>query len=1031
MDHTLPIDLDRFTLLDKLGEGGFGEVYLARDLVLDRPVALKMVHHDLLADENSREILAREARATAKLEHPGIVRVYDFLPLDGYDCIVMEYLRGNTLRDRLLDAPLKLEEAWPLFRDVIEGLAFAHSHGILHRDVKPGNIWVSPEGQTKILDFGIAQQVSADEDTTARGPTARGPTVGTVRYMSPEQVLGRKLDARSDLFALGIVFYETLTGRAPFEGESQPEIVAKIITETPISVCELRPEVPKGISQLIDRLLAKNPEDRPADATRVRQDLEALLEEVETPAATFRQQAKWAALGLVAILLLLFFSIRLNPATPDRPSVLVVAEVLADDSESWRATAVLEAINAYLDAGAAVRIVDGDQASLLAKRLPPTRSELDEDQRERIGELLDVDYLASIEIFDDPKEPTKPGLRVRLHALKKPGPSDSFRAESPLQVAQQLRLRMSAPPLDEKALSTAEARLPSGPALRAHSEGLEALRRFSPMEAMDKFEQALEAAPDHPAILFGLARARLRTGQPGAVEAALEAAKHAGGLSDRRRRLLEAAAATMEDSMSEKAEGIYRTLGSGRGQGSSVLELDIGLPHSYVFLARGQTQAAQEILDRTKGDIRTSIDEAQWGLAQARILLKQEGYEAAGQRAQRVAEIGVELEAHRLCGQAELLRSIALWPYVHSRPASDQALHRALHCFGLAQDLNGQLDALGQRASFMIEREDGAEAARLIERYLENFEQSDEPASVARLLNSLGGLLNNGDFFTEAISEWQQSKELYSQMGFALEVAVVELNMGAAAHELGRWSQAAELYERALGTFVEHELPSHQAAALSNLGELRFHAGELDASLKLHLKALGLKQSLGLPPGHDLFRLAEVYRRQGRLQDSAEHFQQARDTMLSLGEPVADVLIGFARLETERRNLGDAIELASQAREEARGATARGATARGAPARGATAPKQVDSIAFAQLAQAEALILKPEPDLKTARTLLTYARNQLDATENPRLSLEFRRLDALVRRAEGKDPGDITELIRDAEAAGYHWVAEDVRLSLL
>ncbi len=241
MEQTLPLELERYRLREKIGQGGMGEVYLASDTLLERDVAIKLVHHERLEDSDARRLFRREARATARLEHPGIVRIYDLLEPEEHDYIVMEHLKGQTLADTLADSPLEPARALPLFHDVADSLAHAHAKGIVHRDLKPGNIWITPEGQVKLLDFGLAKQVESDETSLLQGQL-----VGTARYMSPEQARGKDLDHRSDLFSFGVVLYQALTGETPFSGKTLAECLANTITEQHVPAVGRNPEVPRS-----------------------------------------------------------------------------------------------------------------------------------------------------------------------------------------------------------------------------------------------------------------------------------------------------------------------------------------------------------------------------------------------------------------------------------------------------------------------------------------------------------------------------------------------------------------------------------------------------------------------------------------------------------------------------------------------------------------------------------------------------------------------------------------------------------------
>jgi len=257
--------LANYRLERLLGAGGMGSVYLAHDLVLQRPVAIKFIAPDRAADAGARRRLIREARAAAALDHPNICGVHDVIvDPDGRACIVMQYVEGETLAQTLRQGPLDARLALTLAADVAAALAAAHARGIVHRDIKPQNIIVTPERHAKLLDFGIARhhEVAEPTDDTATSLTTAGLLVGTPAYMSPEQVQQRPPDGRTDLFSLGSVLFECLTGRRAFEGETPLQLAAHVLEHDPPAVSSLRPELSEQHDELIRRLLAKHPDDR-------------------------------------------------------------------------------------------------------------------------------------------------------------------------------------------------------------------------------------------------------------------------------------------------------------------------------------------------------------------------------------------------------------------------------------------------------------------------------------------------------------------------------------------------------------------------------------------------------------------------------------------------------------------------------------------------------------------------------------------------------------------------------------------------
>ena len=268
-----------YQIRGRLGAGGMGEVLLAYDERLRRHVAIKRLRGDREMTSARRRRLRREARAAAGLSHPAIVQIHDILEDDDGDCIVMEYVRGRTLRQVLNEEGLAMARAVDLARQVAEGLAAAHERGVVHRDLKAENVMVMPDGRARILDFGLAKPSPwNDPDATL---TREGAVLGTLRSMSPEQAQGRKVGAQADLFSLGVLLFEMLTGRPPVEGSSVNEVYDQLLNVRAPSVRAMRPEVPKQLSALVGALLEKQPERRPRSARDV---VRALTEAMDLPA---------------------------------------------------------------------------------------------------------------------------------------------------------------------------------------------------------------------------------------------------------------------------------------------------------------------------------------------------------------------------------------------------------------------------------------------------------------------------------------------------------------------------------------------------------------------------------------------------------------------------------------------------------------------------------------------------------------------------------------------------------------------------
>jgi serine/threonine protein kinase/tetratricopeptide (TPR) repeat protein len=268
--------VSHYTIIEKIGSGGMGEVYKAEDTKLDRSVALKFLTKECCQNEESRKRFILEAKSISGLDHPNIAVVHEIAEVEGKLFICMRYYEGRTLKDIIAEeGPLPIENIGLIGSQIAQGLREAHNAGITHRDIKPANILITEKGEAKILDFGIAKLMNNAEMTLA------GTVLGTVAYMSPEQIRGEVVDHRSDIFSLGTLFYEMTTGEHPFKGEYSAAITYSILSEDPPPVSSLRPEVPILLEKIIQKAMAKDVQDRYQTMDEVIQDLKALHREPE------------------------------------------------------------------------------------------------------------------------------------------------------------------------------------------------------------------------------------------------------------------------------------------------------------------------------------------------------------------------------------------------------------------------------------------------------------------------------------------------------------------------------------------------------------------------------------------------------------------------------------------------------------------------------------------------------------------------------------------------------------------------------
>lgn len=279
--------ISHYKLVELLGRGGMGVVYKAEDTKAGRPVALKFLSADFAEDEVALKRFRREARTASGLNHPNICRIYEVgtvlsgswegSEFEGFPFIAMEWLEGETLRDRMIGNPFPAETLLRYAVQMAKGLEAAHSRGIIHRDIAPSNIFITNDGTIKILDFGLAMIMPTESAGTQQVTvTSPGIVVGTVQYMSPEQVRGKPLDHRTDLFSLGVILYEMATGTQPFHGENAQQLVQSILQDDPVPLEEQNPDVVPGLGPIVARLMSKDRDERTESAEDVLRDLQSL-----------------------------------------------------------------------------------------------------------------------------------------------------------------------------------------------------------------------------------------------------------------------------------------------------------------------------------------------------------------------------------------------------------------------------------------------------------------------------------------------------------------------------------------------------------------------------------------------------------------------------------------------------------------------------------------------------------------------------------------------------------------------------------
>jgi tetratricopeptide (TPR) repeat protein/tRNA A-37 threonylcarbamoyl transferase component Bud32 len=506
--------LGRFRVKSRLGEGGMGEVYLAEDTKLRRPVALKRIAPQWRADPRLAERFRREVELASRLSHPHIAAVYDVFDYEGETFLVMEYVEGETLRNRLAGAPISIDEFLEIARQCASALAAAHEHGVLHRDLKPENILITRDGQVKILDFGLAKALPRNTESTL--PVTVPGLKGTPGYMAPEALLEKEVDARSDLFSLGVVFYELLAGKHPFmvRGDSFVTTVNRVLGAKPKPLSSLNSQVTPQIEAIVARLLEKEPVARYVSATQLGTDLKAAAggSGITTPISVWQFRPRRRKRAMVAVIVMLALGAggfalyrRLTRPVVTTQDWILMADFSNQTKQPIFDDTVSEALRDALQQSRRVRLVPRSQILAAAKLMGRTDiAKVDPAlgrqicQREGYrglltGEIRNMppDYVVSVQI-EDPVL----GIPVYTDQASFREPAQLYSAVDGLARRLRQDLGETLTEIRKSSAPLAQVTTPSLDALQRYTRGVRLYNEGRYTDALALFQSAISLDPD-------------------------------------------------------------------------------------------------------------------------------------------------------------------------------------------------------------------------------------------------------------------------------------------------------------------------------------------------------------------------------------------------------------------------------------------------------------------------------------------------------------------------------------------------------
>lgn len=930
----------RYEILALLGQGGMGAVYKARDLELDRLVAIKVIRPELAGQPEILSRFKQEIILAREVTHRNVVRIFDLSEADGIKFITMEFIEGQDLKTLLHEkGKLPPEQVIDIIRQTCMALEAAHTAGVVHRDLKPQNIMLDKQGRVAVMDFGIARSLEMG------GMTQTGALMGTPEYMSPEQVKGEKVDARSDLFTLGIIFYELLTARAPYQANTALAAMYKRTRERAIPPVELDPDVPRYLSDIVVGCLQIEPGHRTASAREI---LEAIESRQPPKASTRAAQPAGETAGIapkarlyrrlaiagaiVVVLAVSVFALRgriftSGGSTPVGTqislAILPFRNASADPSLDWLGTGLAEMLRTDVGQSASLRTVSQDRLQQLLRDLRiSAATELDPTTVRRIAEFTNAEMLLTGRF-------ARMGEQIRIDATLqdlKHQKAISFKAEAAgekdlLKAVEQLardireNLTLSSGEVGKLEASVFRPSTSSVEALKAYNEGLQLSRQGNYMEARKQFEAAIQSDPNFALAYVSLAESYSNLGYGSEAEQyARKVTSLIGSLPARERFLVEAKQASLLNDV-DKAIESFENLAKAGGADEQV-NYDL----ASLYEAKGDYGKAREQYARVLAADPKNLTAL---LAAGRVEIQSGNPEGSLDSLNRALSLSVQLDNKE--ARASILQAIGIAYKLLRKP--EEALRNYQDSFAIKKEIGdkrGMAASLSEIAQVqeIMGKPDAARAG--YEEALKVQREINDKRGQGITLMNLGDLLQSQGKYDESLRLTREALQVQKELGNEGYQASCLNNIANIYVRKAQFSDALTYYQWALQLWEKTKSQQEIAMTVHNLAETFSKMGQSDQAMKNYLRALELWRSAGDARGVALasYGMGALFELQGRYGAGLESIEEARKGLQNIQDKTAamaeveggygNALTLVGRFEEAQKSLGAALQLARE-----------------------------------------------------------------------------------------------------------------------